>query len=184
MRRKYILWMAALWMPSLCIGQQIKVDASKTIDYTQFETFTIVKGDFTTPKAERQITEEKLFEQISNAVIHELESRGYKYVNDSAAQLVVSYVAGAYNVTKSGNVGPFGEVPITNPTMVDQSRYWNEDHKEGMLMLEITQPRSKTPIWSAEGQVNLSNADQRVVETTVVKMLKKFPSRLKKKKKK
>jgi hypothetical protein len=172
------------FFPLLACGQSITVDASKTIDYTRFETFTVAKGEFTTPGSERLITEEQLYELIREAVIRELVARGYIHVEDSTAQLIVSYVAGAYNVTEGGKLGPFGEAPITNPAMIDQNRYWSEEHRAGILILEMTQPKSNTPVWSAEARLNLSGVEPQAIDSIVAKMLKKFPNRLKKKKKK
>ena len=167
-------------------SQSITVNASDNIDYTIYETFRMQKGEFTTPKEEREVSDEKLFEIISAAARRELELKGYRYTEDSTARFTVSYVAGAYNVTQGGNLGPLGGVPITNPSMIDQNRYWNEEHRAGLLVLEMTQGKSTTPIWSAEGKVNLTTIEEvdRSVDSLVTKMLKKFPNRLKKKKKK
>lgn len=178
-----VVVLVAVWIQGF--SQSITVSASDNIDYTMYETFRIQKGEFATPKEEREVSDEKLFDIISTAARRELELKGYRYTEDSTARFTVSYVAGAYNVTEGGNLGPLGGVPITNPSMIDQNRYWNEEHRAGLLVLEMTQGKSTTPIWSAEGKVNLTTVEEveRSVDSLVAKMLKKFPSRIKKKKK-
>lgn len=167
----------------MATAQSITINDSKTIDYTSFETFTVQHGAFTLPADEQTISKDSVYQYVKRIVKRELEQKGYHYVDDSTAQLNVSYVVGAYNVTAGGKVGPMGGGPITTPAMENENRYWSEEHRDGMLILEMTKRHSTTPIWSAEGTVTLTQTNmEHVLEGTIAKMLRKFPSRLKKRK--
>ena len=80
-----------------------------------------------------------------------MELRGYKFVPDSSAQLYISYVAGAYNLTEGGNNGPLGQTPASTPAEMDQSRSWSRESREGMIAIDIMDSRSKKELWKAQG---------------------------------
>lgn len=164
-------------------AQTIKV--AKGVDLTTYSTFTVVKGEFMTPSDERKIDETKLYEEIKKAVIQEMELRGYTHVQDSTAQLAVSYVAGAFNKTESEFIGPMGGAPASSAADLNQSRSVAHNSRQGFLILDVVDARSKNDLWSAESQVDLSTVDSiRALESIVLKSFKKFPNKLKKKKKK
>ena len=138
-----------------------------------------------TPADERKIDEAKLYEEIKKAVIQEMEARGYVYVQDSTAQLAVSYVAGAFNMTQSEVIGPMGSAPASSAADLNQSRSVSHNSRQGFLILDVEDIRAKRELWSAESQVDLSTVDSiRALEGIVLKSFKKFPNKLKKKKKK
>lgn len=164
-------------------AQSVKTTTTKGVDLTKYETFTVVKGELMTPREERMVSDEALFKSIKKTVIQELELRGYKFV-DSSAQLVVSYVAGAYNVTDGGAMGPLSQSPASNPSEMNQSRSWSHESRQGMLVIDISDP-SKKELWSATGNLILdAGVDMnRAIDGIIYKAFKKFPSRNKKKKK-
>ena len=166
-------------------AQTIKTKTSPGIDLTSYDRFSVVKGEFTTPKDERKINEETLFQEIKKVVIRELESRGYQHTEDSTAQLKISYVAGVFNKIESENLGPMGGTPTTSGADMDQSRTWSRSSRQGFVIMDIQDIRAKREIWTAESQVDLGEADSiRTIEAVVHKSFRKFPSKLKKKKKK
>jgi hypothetical protein len=110
--------------------------------------------------------------------------RGYKFVADSSAQLYISYVAGAYNLTESENMGPLGQSPAQTPADMDQSRSWSRESREGMIAIDIIDSRSKKELWQAKGNLSLDNVDlNRALDAIIYKAFKKFPNKNKKKKK-
>lgn len=174
-----LLLLAIIW-PGFyfCFSQSVTVHANKNTDYAASETFTVLKGEFTIPKDERALTDDTLFEIVKASVKRELELKGYRYIEDSTAQLKISYVASAYNVTEGGKLGPLGEAPVNDPANVDKGRYWSNEHSTSMFMLEMTKGSSTTPIWSAESKANLTNPDvDKVFDSMITKMFKKFPGR-------
>lgn len=164
-------------------GQSIKTRMGKGVDMTVYETFTVLKGEVMTPPDVRKVNENKLFESIKNAVTKEMELRGYKFVADSSAQLYISYVAGAYNLTEGGAIGPLGQTPAQTPADIDQSRSWSRESREGMIAIDIMDSRSKKELWNATGSLGLDNVDlDRALDAIVYRAFKKFPNKNKKKK--
>ena len=156
----------------------------KGVDMTSYETFTVLKGELMTPPDARIVSEKELFESVKAAVTKEMELRGYKFVPDSSAQLYISYVAGAYNLTEGGNNGPLGQTPASTPADMDQSRSWSRESREGMIAIDIMDSRTKKELWKASGSLALDGVDlKRASDAVIYKAFKKFPNKNKKKKK-
>ena len=164
-------------------GQSVKTTMEKGVDMTVYETFTVLKGELMTPPDARVVSENELFQSVKAAVTKEMEIRGYKFVPDSSAQLYISYVAGAYNLTEGGNNGPLGQAPASTPADMDQSRSWSRESREGMIAIDIMDSRSKKEIWKATGSLALEGVDlKRASDAVIYKAFKKFPNKNKKKK--
>lgn len=166
-------------------GQSIKTHSEKGVDLTVYETFTVMKGEFMTTPESKKVSEQALFLSITAAVRREMEDRGYKFVEDSSAQLWIGYVAGSYNMTNAGVNGPLGQTPASNAADMNQSRSWSHTSQDGMLVLDISDSANKKALWKAEAQgLSLDNGDfKRVIDAAIFKAYRKFPSRIKKKKK-
>jgi hypothetical protein len=181
MKRGLILFTFCLLVLSVA-GQSVKTRMEKGVDMTSYETFTVLKGEFMTPPDSRKIDENALFSSVKVAVTKEMELRGYKFVPDSSAQLWISYVAGAYNLTEGGNTGPLGQTPASTPAEMDQSRSWSRESREGMMVIDIMDSRNKKELWKATGSLALDNVDMnRALDAVIYKAFKKFPSKNKKK---
>lgn len=166
-------------------AQSVKTRTEKNVDLTVYETFTVVKGEFVTSPENRKVNEEALYKSITAAVKKEMETRGFKYVADSTAQLYVSYVAGSYNLTNAGVNGPLGQTPASNPSDMNQSRTWSKTSEEAMVVIDITDSANKKLLWKAEtDDLSLETGDfGRVMDAVIYKAFKKFPNKNKKKKK-
>jgi hypothetical protein len=181
MKRGLILFTFCLLVLSVA-GQSVKTRMEKGVDMTSYETFTVLKGEFMTPPDSRKFDENALFSSVKVAVTKEMELRGYKFVPDSSAQLWISYVAGAYNLTEGGNTGPLGQTPASTPAEMDQSRSWSRESREGMMVIDIMDSRNKKELWKATGSLALDNVDMnRALDAVIYKAFKKFPSKNKKK---
>lgn len=169
-------------MASLHAQTTVETHTEKGVDLAAYKTFTVAKGEFMTPPDEPNVSEESLFKTIKKSIIEELEMRGYTYVEDSTAQLVVSYVAGGYNYTDGGVNGPLGQTPASNGAQLDQPRGWSRETREGMMMIDIDDAHSKKELWKASANLTLDGADlHRALDASVYKAFKKFPKRKKKK---
>lgn len=166
-------------------GQSIKIHSEKGVDLTDYETFTVMKGEFMTSPDSKKISEQALFQSVKTAVRREMEDRGYKFVDDSTAQLWIGYVAGSYNLTNAGVNGPLGQTPASNAADMNQSRNWSHTSQDGMLVLDISDSANKKPLWKAECEdLSLDSGDfKRVLDAAIFKAYRKFPNKLKKKKK-
>lgn len=176
-----LCWAIVLSFPML--GQSVKTVTEKGVDLLKYETFNVWKGEVMTPPDERKINEQTLYKTLKTAVVKEMELRGYKLVEDSSAQLYISYVAGAYNLTDGGNMGPLGQSPASSPSDLNQSRSWSHESRQGMMVLDITESRSNKPLWKATSNISLDGVDMdRALDAVVYKAFKKFPNKNKKKK--
>jgi hypothetical protein len=182
---KNILITCLTWCVAMStVAQTMKAKTAPGVDLTTYSTFTVVKGEVMMSSDEKKIDEAKLFEGIKKGVIDEMQTRGYTYVDDSTAQLAVSYVAGAFNKTESEYLGPMGGTPASSGADLNQSRSLSHNSRQGFLVLDVIDSRSKRELWSVESQVDLSTVDSiRALESIVLRSFKKFPSKLKKKKK-
>jgi len=165
-------------------SQSVKTKTEKGVDLTKYETFTVMRGEFMTPPDVRKVNEGALFQSIKKSVVREMELRGYKFLGDSSAQLYVSYVAGSYNLTDGGTMGPLSQTPASNPAEMNQARSWTHESHEGMIVIDISDSRSKKEIWNATGSLSLDGVDlDRALDAVIYKAFKKFPNKNKKKKK-
>ena len=178
--------LAFVTIAHLAQAQTIKTRTEANVDLTRYETFTVLKGESVTPKDQKRASDQALFDAIKNGVRREMEDRGYKFVDDSTAQLHVSYVAGAFDFTDAGNVGPLGQTPASDPSELNQSRSWSKTSREGMLVIDMVDGVTKKGLWKAETEnMSLDRADlARVLDGAIYKAFKKFPSRVEGKKKK
>lgn len=184
MKKDVVLLALASVLSFTLQAQTVKTLTTKGVDLTKYETFTVAKGDLMTPKDERMVSNEALFKSVKKTVIQEMELRGYKYV-DSSAQLVVSYVASAYNVTDGGAMGPLSQSPASNPSEMNQARSWSHESRQGMLVIDIADAANQKELWTATGSLTLDAGVElnRAIDGIIYKAFKKFPSRNKKKKK-
>lgn len=165
-------------------AQTVKVTDIKETDFTQFETFNIQMGEFAIPGEDRKISSQEFHGKLKAFVISDLESRGYIFTEDSTADFVLDYVVGVFNLDESENLGPLGGTPATGPGDVDQSRYWSNSFREGLLVMELYRGTRSNVLWTSESKVELSNINiDRTLGAIVAKSFKKFPSKKKKKKK-
>lgn len=179
--------LASLFLASLIslpmLGQSVKTTTEKGVDLLKYETFNVLKGEIMAPPDEKKIDELALFRALKTAVVKEMEGRGYKLVEDSSAQLNISYVAGSYNLTDEGNVGPLGQTPASSPSEMNQSRSWSHESREGMMVLDMTDSRNNKLLWKATSSLSLDRVDMtRAMDAVVYKAFKKFPNKNKKKK--
>lgn len=157
-------------------GQKMKVADYDKADFQQLTTFRVVQGDLSFSGEEAPISKGTFYGWVKEYVRRDLEARGYIFTEDSMADFRIDYVAGSYNVNTNENLGPLGGTPATDPSMMNQSRYYSESIKEGLLVLQIYKGRGKTLLWEAEGSVNLNPGQvERVLSGMISKAFRKFP---------
>ena len=157
-------------------GQRMKVADFDKSDFQQLKTFRVVQGDLSFSGEETPVSESTFFGWVKQYVRRDLEARGYIFTEDSVADFRVDYVAGSYNVNMNENLGPLGGTPATDPSMMNQSRYYSQSVKEGLLVLEIYRGSGKTLLWQAEGSVNLAPGQvERVLSGMITRAFRKFP---------
>jgi hypothetical protein len=165
-------------------GQGVETKKETDVDIAAtYTTFRVDKGEVVT-LSDQRIDENAFFNSIRSAVVNELSEKGYKAVQDSSAQLVISYVGEAIVRMDTENLGPLGQQPASDPSQINTSRNWSREYRQGEIVMEVQDARTKKVIWSSNGSVELSTAagDNRVLNTFVARSFKKFPKKNKKKK--
>ena len=132
-----------------------------------------------------KIDEKAFYRNIKAAITRELTEKGYTAVEDSTAQLVISYVGEAVMKMDTENLGPLGQTPVTDPSGVNSSRNWSREYQQGSIVIDIQDPVKKKMIWQAASSVEIVTlGDGRALNSVVYKCFKKYPSKYSKKKRK
>jgi len=177
--KKSMKHIATGWLLLLSVvafGQKIKVSDPGKADFASLKTFTVAKGELTVTGEEPEVSGNIFYKWVKEYVRHELELKGYTFTEDSMADFTVDYVAGSYNINRNEDMGPLGGMPATDPTKMDQSRYWSESYRQGLLVLQIYRGNSTKLLWEAEGSVNLNAAQaERVLAGMIARSFRKFP---------
>jgi hypothetical protein len=175
MIRNTILF-ALILFSSATLGQELKVDFDKNRDFSQYKTYRFGEGEIITPADQKQTNEKDIEKWIRNAISRELEMRELTLV-DSAADLVVSYVAGSLARSAMGDVGPMGMAPGS------MDRAYIRDYRQGSLIIDLNDKR-KLLVWRINATSDMSAAGgERMIDQIVEKGFRKYPKPGKKKKK-
>jgi hypothetical protein len=159
-------------------AQSIDVTFDKAKDMTGYKTFSFGETEVITPKDMRTIDPGKLKENVNTIITRELTGKGLQRV-DTTAQLVVSYIIGYLERSDVYTAGPLGGTPNAVPG----SGSVVTDMKEGTFVVDL-EDRSDNLIWRITSVIRYSNTETlRQVEEVVAKGFKKFPNKVKKKKK-
>ncbi|MBX2968394.1 MAG: DUF4136 domain-containing protein [Cyclobacteriaceae bacterium] len=175
---KAILSFLFLVLVQLTFGQEFKTSTASGVDLLAYNTFTVVRGSVLS-NSEQPIDKEAFYNEIRTSIIREMEFRGYTFVEDSTAQLAVSYVIETtvkFDVQQQGRLGQ--QVVVTNPSSANQTSAWSREFTQGMLILEIEDSKNKNIIWSAEGMMDVSRTrDGNLLDNAVRSAYRKFPDK-------
>jgi hypothetical protein len=160
-------------------SQSVKITTDKGIDLKTYATFRVDKGELVTV-SDQPVNETNFHKKIKEAITRELTQKGYQAVEDSTAQLVVSYVGEAVTKMDVENLGPLGQRPVSDPSGVDASRSWSREYREGSLVIDIQDPSRRKMVWQARGTMEITAInDDRAINAIIYKSFKKFPVRKK-----
>lgn len=162
-------------------SQGVTTKAEKNVDIAAtYVTFRVDKGEIVT-LSDQRIDENAFYKSIRNAVIAELTEKGYQAVEDSSAQLAISYVGEAIVRMDVENLGPLGQQPASDPSQINASRNWSREYRQGSIVIEVLDTATKKVIWSSNGSIELSSTtnDNRALNTFVYRSFKKFPKKKK-----
>ena len=130
-----------------------------------------------TPKEERVFDEKILHSWVKNSIAKELEEKGLK--KSDTADLIVSYIIGAVELSETGDLGPFGGTPG-----IETNRRYTNSFRQGNLVIDLNDKRDFL-IWRVNAQaVNMSPQAERYIIEVVAKGFRKFSIKPKKSKKK
>jgi hypothetical protein len=158
-------------------AQEIKVEYDKNRDFTKYKTFAFGESEITTPEDERVFDEKILHSWVKNSIAKELEEKGLK--KSDTADLIVSYIIGAVELSETGDLGPFGGTPG-----IETNRRYTNSFRQGNLVIDLND-KNDFLIWRVNAQaVNMTPQAERYINEVVAKGFKKFSIKPKKSKKK
>lgn len=162
-------------------GQEFQTSTASGINLLTYETFTVIRGSVIS-NSEQPVDKEAFYKSIRESIIRELEFRGYKLMDDSTAQMAVSYVIETtvkMDIQQQGRLAQ--QVVVTTPSTADQGQAWSREFTQGMLILEIEDRQKKGVIWSAEGMMDVSRTrGGNLLDNAVRSAFRKFPDKNKK----
>lgn len=159
-------------------GQEFQTSTASGVDLLTYTTFTVVRGSVIS-NSEQPIDKEAFYREIRTSIIREMEFRGYTFVDDSTAQLAVSYVIETtvkLDVQQQGRLSQ--QVVVTNPASANQTEAWSREFTQGMLILEIEDTQKKSIIWSAEGMMDVTRTREgNLLDNAIRSAYRKFPNK-------
>ncbi len=176
---KSIVWLPVLLLSFSIRAQSITVEFDKNADLTHYKTFAFGEGVIITPKDLRVVPDPTLHKWIRDGITGELTQKGLHQV-DSAADLLISYMAGTQVRSDAGDLGPLGLTPGANT-----SQTYMHDYRQGSLVIDLNDRNNNKLVWRVNAITNTNMPDaERVINQLVSKGFKKFSIQQKKKKKK
>ena len=158
-------------------AQNVEAEYDKNHDFSHYKTFRMGESEIITPKDQVQPNEVSLQKIVQDEIIEELKEKGLQQV-DSAADLVVSFVAGSQQRHDMGNVGPLGLTPGST------SQTWQRDFTMESLIIDLND-KNNNLVWRVNASTTASASDMKsLVDSIVAAGFKKFSLKPKKVKKK
>jgi Domain of unknown function (DUF4136) len=181
---KKLLLISLLALASGCAARPtIHTNVDKTADLSAFRTYGFVPELGTTRAGYSSL----VTTYFKDAIRREMESRGYRYV-DEQPDLMVNFSANAReNVDIRSTPGPtlgyygyraglYGVGPIYGGTQIDTVRY-----KVGTANIDVVDARRRQLIWEGvvEGKLTekVMRDPQAAINTVVTEMFSRFPGR-------
>ncbi|HEY3402605.1 MAG TPA: DUF4136 domain-containing protein, partial [Ohtaekwangia sp.] len=155
-------------------AQSVRIKKDESVDLTQYTTFRVDKGEVVT-LSDHKIDENALYQTIKEWITQELTRKGYKAVEDSTAELVISYIGESIVRMDTENLGPLGQSPVTDPSGVDASRTWSREYQQGSIVIDIQDVARKKKVWEARSTAEIaSQGDGRALSSVLYKCFKKY----------
>jgi hypothetical protein len=176
-----ILYSLVFLLGTTVFAQDFKSSTQKGVDLKKYKTFMIEEGEVVTSE-DSKMDRDQFYKDFKRITIPEMESRGYSYIEDTTAQLSVSYVVETSRVIESENVGPLGQMPQRNAGDV-QTQTWSRDFTRGSLIISMEAGKNNL-VWSSEGAMDVARTrGGNVLEYAIKSALSDFPDKHKKSKK-
>jgi hypothetical protein len=179
------LLLLSLLITTATLSQSVKITSDPSIKTADYATFRVDKGDFITlSKDNEKADEAKFYRIMKESITRELINKGYTAVEDSTAQLIVSYVGESVQRIDTENLGPLGQQPASDATQVGASRNWSREYNHNSMVIEVTDFSTRKIIWRAQTTFEGTPlTDMRGVNAVIYRTFKKFPFNQKKKRK-
>jgi hypothetical protein len=169
-----MLTVTILFISLQTLGQEIKVEYDKKHDFSRYKTFSFGESRVVTSSEQKQVSDATIDKWIRGGVTRELEYKGMKRV-DSLADLLVTYALINEPRSDAQAIGPLGMTPGSN------DRTWSRNYTETTLIIDLNN-HGNFLVWRVTGLADVTGRDaERAIDAIIVRGMKKFPRRGKKK---
>jgi hypothetical protein len=152
--RSFIL--SFLLLTSVLSNAQIKVSAQKDFKFSNYKTFAIQKGQIISSVRDQKINENNVFAVMTESINREMTMRGYTLVDDSTAELIITYVFQEGDRSAYEKAGPLGQTPKDDPADVNET---NRSTIIQTLIIEIVGRKNMNSLWTATCPIGRSSRD-------------------------
>lgn len=146
-----------------CSSISVRTDYDREVSFTKYQTFKWIANPG--KKLGRGKQDSLLDKRIRRAVEHEMEAKGYRFVESGKTDALIVY-----------------HIAVQNKVDIDRYGYWGrrvhvKRYKEGSIILDIVDPKTKELIWRgvAQGTVRYLEGDPERVKEAVFKILETYP---------
>jgi len=164
-----------------CTTVKVVSDVDKTIDFTQYKTFSFLGWQENSDRLLNDLDKIRLHEAFGN----ELEARGLSYVeNDGDMDITLFVVVDrkttvtAYNNYYGGGYGGYGRYGGGWGYGSGTTTYSESDYVEGTLVMDAFDGKTKNQIWQgvATSTINENPAKrEQSIPKKVAELMYKFP---------
>jgi hypothetical protein len=167
-RNIIVITFLGLILLSGCASKSVLSDFDATADFESYRTFGFIPyNDDLDPQS--LLNNRSMRVRIQDAIRDELESRGFRYVDNGNADIRIAFHASAREQIM---VDHYGYSAWKGPGTTDISRY-----KEGTLVIDFVDPDRKQLVWRGwtAGVVISPEDTEEQLKKTVKRILDKYP---------
>jgi len=154
--------------------QSVKIFSEENISITRYSTFRVDKGEVVT-HADQNFDEDLFFGMIKGAITEELRKKGYLPIQDSSANLIISYIGQMTVIRDVEDLGPLGKQPADKAIEMDRDQQWSREYQESTLVIEATDPLLKKVVWRATSTLDQGSLmNEQALNMMVLRSFRKF----------
>lgn len=146
-----------------CSPISVYTDYDHEVNFSKYQTFKWMPN--TEKKLGRLKQNSLVDKRIRRAVEHEMEAKGYRFINTGKADALIVY-----------------HIAVQNKVDIDRYGYWGRRvhvrrYKEGSIVLDIVDRKTKELIWRGVAQATVSQlqGDSERIDEAVFKVLERYP---------
>ncbi|MBS1950013.1 MAG: hypothetical protein OJF59_002340 [Cytophagales bacterium] len=156
-----------LFISTLGISQEIKIEYDKKHDFSKYKTFSFGESQINIPSDQKELSKVDIEKWIKSGVKRELEYKGLKKI-DSLGDLIISYVLITEPRYDVQQLGPGGLTPNSS------DRTFTRNYTENTLVIDLNN-RSNYLVWRINAVDDVMGKEaERTIDLIIVKGLRKF----------
>lgn len=174
-----------LFLLTACSSLTVRTDYETTYDFSALNTYAWLEDK--APSNDIRINNSLIINRVVNAVNNSLQSKGYELVDEDKADFHVNWFGGIENKIRQdtiniyyGHRGYDSDDWGYRGSWPGYARTYSYEYKEGTLIIDIADSKSKQLVWRGTGQEYLEDKDtpEEITEginQIVTEILSSFP---------